>query len=154
MNSMVREALVWSVACTLPPVRFHMSQESTVPAIALPDAAASAAPGTLSRIQRILVPVKYGSMCRPVLRNTSGSAPAATSPSHMGPVLRSCQTIALHRGSPVSRSHTTAVSLWLVTANAAHSDGSTPGADSASRTASLQRFHISDGSCSTIPGSG
>ena len=58
LKSMVREALEWSVTWALPPVRFQISQLSTVPAHSSPRSARSRTPGTLSRIQRILVPEK------------------------------------------------------------------------------------------------
>ena len=37
LKSMVREALLASVTCTLPPVSFQSSQESTVPKASSPD---------------------------------------------------------------------------------------------------------------------
>ena len=101
LNSIVRDALERSVACTLPPVRFHIIHESTVPASALPESTASLTSGTLSIIHLSLVPVKYGSICNPVRRNTSSSRPSEIMRSQNGPVLLSCQTIALHRGRPV-----------------------------------------------------
>ena len=58
---MVRLALVGSVTCTppsVPPVRFHSSQESVLPKIASPFSAASRAPSTFSRIHWILPPEK------------------------------------------------------------------------------------------------
>ena len=58
LNSIVREALVTSVTCTFPPVRFHTSQESMVPKRRRPARALAIAPGTLSSIQRILVALK------------------------------------------------------------------------------------------------
>jgi hypothetical protein len=45
-NSMVREALLTSVACTAPPVSCHSSQESMVPKASSPRSAAARAPGT------------------------------------------------------------------------------------------------------------
>ena len=58
LKSMVREALVASVAWTLPPVRFQMSQLSTVPKSSSPRLARAAAPGTCRRIHWSLVPEK------------------------------------------------------------------------------------------------
>ena len=58
LKSMVLEALVTSVTCTLPPVRFQTSQESMVPKRSRPARALAIAPGTLSSIQRILVALK------------------------------------------------------------------------------------------------
>ena len=58
LNSIVREALLTSVACTWPPVSCHISQLSTVPNASSPRAAAARAPGTLSRIHFSLVPEK------------------------------------------------------------------------------------------------
>ena len=57
-NSIVREALLTSVACTAPPVSFHSSQLSTVPKANSPRSAASRAPSTWSSNQRSLVPLK------------------------------------------------------------------------------------------------
>jgi hypothetical protein len=59
-NSMVREALLTSVACTAPPVSCQVSQESTVPKASSPRPAASRAPGELSSIHASLVPEKIG----------------------------------------------------------------------------------------------
>ena len=59
--SIVREALVTSVACTpplTPPVRFHSVQVSMVPMRRSPASARSRAPATFSRIQATLGPEK------------------------------------------------------------------------------------------------
>ena len=58
LKSMVREALEWSVTWAAPPVRFQMSQLSTVPAHSSPRSARCRAPGTWSSSHRILVPEK------------------------------------------------------------------------------------------------
>jgi hypothetical protein len=58
LNSMVREALVASVACTLPPVSRHSRKESMVPNASSPRSAASLAPATLSSSHATLVPEK------------------------------------------------------------------------------------------------
>src|SRR3989442_14510210 len=58
LNSIVLEALLGSVACTRPPVRFQRSQVSTVPNASLPALALARAPGTLRRIHSSLVPEK------------------------------------------------------------------------------------------------
>ena len=58
LKSMVRLALVVSVAWTAPAVSVHRSQLSTVPKARLPRHASCRAPGTLSRIQRILLAEK------------------------------------------------------------------------------------------------
>ncbi len=58
---MVRDAFETSVTCTpplTPPVRFQMHQVSMLPNTRSPASAFSRAPGTLSRIQRILGPEK------------------------------------------------------------------------------------------------
>ena len=64
----VRAALVASVMCTLPPVSFHTSQESTVPNRISPRSAFSRAPSTWSSSHLIFVPEKYASGTRPVVR--------------------------------------------------------------------------------------
>src|SRR2546427_9705599 len=61
LNSIVRDALLGSVTCTRPPVRFHTSHESTVPKASLPAFARARAPGTLRRIHSSLGPEKYAS---------------------------------------------------------------------------------------------
>ena len=54
----VREALVTSVACTVPPVSFQSSAESMVPKQMSPFSARACAPCTWSSSQRTLVPLK------------------------------------------------------------------------------------------------
>ena len=59
--SIVRLAFVTSVMCrppSVPPVRFQRTQVSMLPNSRSPDSAFSAAPSTLSRIQRIFGPEK------------------------------------------------------------------------------------------------
>ena len=60
LNSIVREALLTSVTWRAPPVSFQTSQVSTVPNASLPASARARAPGTLSRIQRILLRGEVG----------------------------------------------------------------------------------------------
>ena len=55
---MVREALLGSVTWVAPPVKFQISQLSTVPKASLPASARARAPSTLSKIQAILLPEK------------------------------------------------------------------------------------------------
>ena len=66
----------------------------------------------------------------------------------------SCQTIALWTGSPVVRSHTSAVSRWLVMPTPAMSSALAPAEDIASSTTSCVRAQTSFASCSTQPGLG
>ena len=59
--SIVRLAFVTSVMCrppSVPPVRFQITQVSMLPNSRSPESALSAAPSTLSRIQRIFGPEK------------------------------------------------------------------------------------------------
>ena len=58
LKSIVRLALVTSVAWVRPPVSFQSSQVSMVPKRRSPQAAFSRAPGTRSRIHLILVAAK------------------------------------------------------------------------------------------------
>ena len=58
LNSMVRAALLTSVACTAPPVSCHISQLSMVPNASSPRSAWARAPGTLSSSHLSLVPEK------------------------------------------------------------------------------------------------
>ena len=113
-NSSVRDALVTSVACVLPPVRRQMRKLSTVPNAISPASARARSPVTLSSSQRILVAEKYGSSTSPVCLRSAGSCPAAFSCAHSGAVRRSCQTIALATGRPSARSQSSVVSRWLV----------------------------------------
>jgi len=53
LNIIVREAFEYSVTKDLRPVRFQISQVSTVPASSSPRSARSWAPGTASRMKRI-----------------------------------------------------------------------------------------------------
>ncbi|EWS52563.1 hypothetical protein X551_04649 [Methylibium sp. T29] len=57
-NSIVREALVVSVACTRPPVSCRSSQLSTVPKASSPRSARVRAPGTWSSSHAILLAEK------------------------------------------------------------------------------------------------
>jgi hypothetical protein len=58
LNNIVREALLASVACTRPAVRFQTSQLSMVPKASSPASARLRAPGTLSSSHSSLVPEK------------------------------------------------------------------------------------------------
>ncbi len=147
-NSKVREALLASVAWTLPPVSRHSRKLSIVPKASSPRSARARTPSTSSRIHLSLVPEKYGSRIRPVRSRTSGSLPSALSCAHKAAVRRSCQTIALWTGSPVLRSHTTTVSRWLVMPIPAIVPPSASAA--ACIVASVSR-QMSSGSCSTQP---
>src|ERR1700683_1417779 len=64
-NSSVRDALVASVACTLPPVSRHNKYVSTVPNANSPRAARSRILGAQSNNQASFVPEKYGSSRSP-----------------------------------------------------------------------------------------
>ncbi len=66
LNNIVRDALLTSVTCWLWLVSFQTSHVSTVPNASRPASARARAPGTLSRIHRILLAEKYASMSRPV----------------------------------------------------------------------------------------
>ncbi len=57
-QSIVRDALLKSVTCCFPPVSFQTSHESIVPNASFPCSACFRASGTLSRIQRSLLPEK------------------------------------------------------------------------------------------------
>src|SRR5256886_517769 len=94
LNSIVRDALLGSVTCTRPPVRFHTSHESTVPEASLPAFARARALGTLRRIHSSLVPEKYASTTSPVLRLINGASPRAFNRSQAAAVRRSCHTMA------------------------------------------------------------
>jgi len=95
LKSRVRLALVTSVTCSAPPLRFHISQLSTVPKASSPASARWRAPGTLSSSQATLVPEKYGSVTSPVRSRIVWSKPSARRASHRAAVRRHCHTIAL-----------------------------------------------------------
>src|SRR5574340_804862 len=105
-NSIVRGALLTSVAWTRPPESFQSSQLSTVPNASSPCAAAMCAPLTWSSNQRSLVPEKYGSTTNPVEARICSACPASRSAAHSGSVRLSCQTIARWIGSPLRRFQT------------------------------------------------
>ncbi len=153
-NSSVREALVTSVTWRLPPVRFQISHESTVPNAISPASARARKPSTLSSSHAILVPEKYGSSSRPVRAATVSPSPCARSSSHIVAVRRSCHTIAFATGLPVARSHRIVVSRWLVIPTAATSAADTRALRSAPRATSSCELQMSSGSCSTQPGRG
>src|SRR2546423_4813053 len=73
LNSIVRDALLGSVTCTRPPVRFHTSHESTVPDASLPALALATAPATFRSNHSRFVPEKYAAITRPVLRLVEGA---------------------------------------------------------------------------------
>ena len=125
LKSMVREALLASVTCTraagqLPDQPGVDGAEGELAGLG----ALSGRPGTLSSIQRELVPEKYASITRPVLRRISSSAPVALQPV----AERGGAAVLPHDGvdgpaRPVARSQTTVVSRWLVMPMAAMSRG-------------------------------
>jgi hypothetical protein len=153
-NSMVRAALVASVAWTAPPVSRQSRNESTVPKASSPASARLRAPGTLSSSQAILVAEKYGSILRPVRSLTSESSPASESLAQAAAVRRSCQTMARWIACPVLRSQTSVVSRWLVMPIAAISLPSIPAFAIASRQVASTLSQRSSGSCSTQPEAG
>ena len=153
-SSMVREALVTSVACTAPFVRRQSSHVSTVPNASRPASAAARAPGTSSSNQASLVAEKYGSSRSPVRCSTNAPCPAASSAAQAPAVRRSCQTIARWTGRPVARSHSSVVSRWFAMPIAATSRASTRPRCSAARAVASVVRHRSSGSCSTQPGCG
>ena len=101
-SSIVRDALVKSVACTRPSVSFQTSHESTVP---------NASPSGLRsrRSHSSFVAEKYGSGTRPVRARIR----SAGSSRQRSAVRRSCHTIARCTGSPDRRSHSSVVSRWF-----------------------------------------
>src|SRR3954453_7185487 len=147
-NSIVRLALVTSVAWTSPPVRFQISQESMVPS-------ASSSSTGISRLDNShsnLVAEKYGSSTSPVVSRTSGKWPAARNASQRSAVRLSCQTIAVPYGFPVRRFQATTVPRWLVMPIAATT--SRPTSVVTSFNVACTTAQISSASCSTQPGRG
>ena len=115
-NSIVREALLGSVACTRPAVSFQASHVSIVPKASSPRRARSRAPGMLSSSHSSFVAEKYASSTRPVRAWMSAARPCSSKARQRSWVRRSCQTMALASGLPVERSQRTVVSRWLVMA--------------------------------------
>ena len=85
-----------------------------MPTRTAPSATPCQARWSLSASQRSLVPVKYGSKRSPVSSRTRSSCPASRSSSQIAAERRSCQTTARRGAASESRSHSTAVSRWLV----------------------------------------
>ncbi len=153
-KSSVREALLASVMCALPPDSCHAIHASTVPNASSPRSARARAPGTLSSSHASLVPEKYASSTRPVLRAKRAAWPDCRRASHRDAVRRSCHTMAFAIGAPVARSQTTVVSRWLVSPRAEISPGARPARSMAAAATSRWEAQISRGSCSTQPGRG
>ena len=118
-------------------------------------ARARAGRGCVSSRWVILVPEKYASTTRPVLRRIVASCPSAFRRSQIGALTRLCQTMALATGLPVWRSHRMVVSRWFVMPIAAMSAGprARPAAAPPRATSSCDD-QIASGSCSTSPGRG
>ena len=131
-----------------------MHHVSMFPNSRSPACARSAAPSTLSRIQRTFGPEKYVASGSPTCSRNRSCPPSRENSSTSLSVRVSCHTIAFITGSPVLRSHTTVVSRWLVIPSPAMSSALAPAASSASFMTSWQRCQISIGSCSTQPGFG
>ena len=93
-------------------------------------------------------------MIRPVFSRILSVRPCALRLSQYDAVRRSCHTMALCTGLPVSASHTMVVSLWLVMPMAAMFLPLMPILEMASAITAASDAHISMGSCSTQPGWG
>ena len=138
-----------------PPVSRQSRKLSTVPKASSPRSARARAPGTLSRIQAILVAEKYGiERAGPVRAVISGFVALAPS---AGRRARRCGGPARRwRGGsalPVRRSHTSVVSRWLVMPIAAMSRRRRAGLARAPRGRPRPCVdQRSSGSCSTQPG--
>ena len=117
LKSIVREALVVSVAKVLPPVSFHTSQQSIVPMSSSPCSACWRAPSTLSSSHFTPEAEKLGSMSSPLFSSTIRVMPRSRSSWHSWAPRVSCHTTARAMGLPVVLLHTTAVSRWLVRAS-------------------------------------
>jgi hypothetical protein len=122
-----------------------------VPTTTWPEVTPCQARGSCAAIQASLEAVKYGSRRRPVSSDTRGSWPRERRSSQIAAVRRSCQTIARRGAASVRRSHSTAVSRWLVMPTQA---GVAEAAARAAEQALSVACQISSGLCSTQPGSG
>src|SRR5262245_17717520 len=152
--SIIRLAFVTSVMWmprSAPPVRFHSSQLSIVPARMSPVSAAARRSASCSRSQPSLPPEKYVAGTSPVFCRIISPRPSRSSAATTASVLVSCHTIAFERGRPVRRSQTTTVSRWLVTPTAARSAAARPALASAIAIACRVCSQISVASCSIQP---
>ena len=122
---MVREALLTSVACTRPPVSFHISQLSTVPKASRRARRRCARPARGRASSGSWCPRNRRRSPARCLRAVA-DGPGARSCAQSGSARRSCQTMALVHGWPVRRFHTTVVSRWLVMPMAAMSPAFSP----------------------------
>jgi hypothetical protein len=113
-NSMVRAALLTSVACTRPPVSFHSSQLSMVPKARSPCGGGDVGAGHVVQDPADLGGREIGIHHQPGAAADGSAWPCSRSCAHSGSPRRSCQTMALWMGWPVRRFHTTVVSRWLV----------------------------------------
>ena len=93
-------------------------------------------------------------MIRPVFLRILSTSPRAFSSSQNAEVRRSCQTMALCTGTPVSASQTMVVSRWLVMPMAAMFMPLMPIWEMACAITAASDDQISIGSCSTQPGWG
>ena len=152
LNSAVREAHEVSVRCVAPPVRFHASQQSTVPQSSSPASARARTPGTSSSNQASLAAEKNESLRSPVRTRNTSSYPAARQRFTMASVWLEIHTIASCTGTPVRRSQISTVSRWLVTPQATTSPGLAPAAASTSTTVPRCSCQSATGSSSTQPG--
>jgi hypothetical protein len=152
-NSCVRDAFEASVANTSPPVRFHRSNESTVPTHRSPAADRDRSGSCSSSSHRNFVAEVSGSNGRPVRASIIGARPAARASSHKAAVRRHCQLITGPTGRPVARSQAAVDSRWFVTATAARSTDS-PAASRHRSTATVTPVHSASASDSTQPGCG
>ena len=84
----------------------------------------------------------------------SPSMPSRRARSQRSAVRRSCQTMALPTGSPVSAFQTSVVSRWLVMPMPSMRCGGTPLLATASRPAAIVASQSACGSCSTQPSRG
>ena len=149
----VREALVASVAWTAPPVRFHSSQVSIVPAHRSPRSARRGPSAACSMSQRSLPAENSGSRPRPVRARTSGSAPRERSAAQNGAERRHCHTAQGPAGAEVARSQRATDSRWLAMPMAAISPAPLVAiAETQSAAASTTVHQRSARSCSTQAG--
>ena len=137
LYSPVTPALVASVMCRAPPVRFHAIQLSTVPR----RRSAPAPAPTCSTCQANLVADSLGEKRRP--------APCISR--HLPTVRRSCHPRPGPSGRPVRASHATVDARWVVMPIAA---GREPAAARVSAATSRAAVAMDAGSNSTSPGKG
>jgi hypothetical protein len=150
--SEVRAALETSVTCTSPPVSATAGSCRSCRRPA-PRAFSARRGGHFLQQPAELAGAEVGIEHQPLRSAPAPRARLASARRQKSAVRRHCQTIALCTASPLRRSHSTAVSRWLVMPIAAISEG-LHSLRAAGAQGLLTEAQIASASCSTQPGFG